>query len=169
VSRHPQNPNPAEQRRKILVDSDIQGALLRQMAVSWLTVIGVIAAVLLAVESYKAGFTLDLWGCMAAMWQHNSALVIASGILAPFIVYDSIKLSHRFVGPMISFRRALTRLGNGEKVGALRFRQDDFWQDLADRFNVVVERMDYLEAARADDRPEQDLVEATKTSPVSPA
>lgn len=140
-------------RRKYLVD-DVQTALLKHMMLSWLAVFGVIASVLLAVESYKGDFALGFYECLAAMWRHNAALVVALSILAPMMAYDSVRISHRFAGPMVSFRRTLKNLGNGERVDPIRFRENDFWQDIAESFNLVVERIDRLETAKCDDQSE---------------
>ena len=51
-----------ERRKKIFVNSEFQGALLRQLFFNWSVVFGCIAAVLLAVESYRADFALDFYG-----------------------------------------------------------------------------------------------------------
>ena len=137
-----------KRRKKYLVD-DVQSALLKHMMLSWIAVFGVIASVLLAVESYKGGFALGFYECLAAMWRHNAALVIALSILAPMMAYDSVRISHRFAGPMVSFRRAVNNLGNGESVDPIRFRKNDYWHDLAESFNRVIDRIDRLEAAKA--------------------
>ena len=133
-------------RRKIYVDHDVQGALLKQMLFSWLVIIGCMATVLLGVESLRAGFSLGFTGSLAAMWKHNAHLLIALVVLAPLIVYEAIKLSHRFAGPMVSFRRALHGLGNGESVTPVHFRENDYWKDLAESLNCVIERIERLEA-----------------------
>jgi len=61
--------------------------------------------------------------------------------LFPVFAYDSIKLSHRFVGPIMRLRRVLRQAALGEHVPPLQFRQDDFWQDLAGSFNTLMERL----------------------------
>lgn len=149
--------NPAKskqscKRRKFYVDSDVQSALLRQLVVNWMVVFGVIASVLLTVASYQAGFTLGFSGALAAIWHDNAVLLVTLVALAPFVVYESIKLSHRFAGPMVRFRNDLQRLGNGENVGPLQFREGDFWQDIADSFNSVRQRIEQLEQRESENR-----------------
>lgn len=133
-------------RKKIFVDPRVQGALLRHLFFTWGLVVAIIAALLLAVESYNAEFALSFSGCLAAIWDHNAALIICVGVLTPIFVLDSIKLSHRFAGPMVAFRRTLRELGEGKKVDPLRFRENDYWQDLAVNLNQVIDRVNKLEA-----------------------
>ena len=143
------------------MDSDVQSALLRQLVVNWMVVFGVIASVLLAAESYQAGFTLGFSGALAAIWRDNAVLLITLCVLAPFVVYESIKLSHRFAGPMKRFRNDLQRLGDGEEVGPLQFREGDFWQDLAESFNAVQQRIEQLQQQKPHDETEAEMVEMT--------
>ena len=145
-------------RRKLFVDSDVQSALLKQLVVNWLVVVGVIAAALLAAESYEAGFQLGFYGALAAIWHDNAVLLFTLCALSPFIVYESLKLSHRFAGPMHRFSKELQRLGDGEDVAPMRFRENDFWKDLAEGFNAVQQRIEKLEQHESDDETEVPLV-----------
>ena len=141
-------------RTRLFVDSQVQAALLKQMSVSWLGVLGFIASVMLAVESYRGGFTLGFHECLTAMWDHNAALIVALVLLAPLMILDALRISHKFAGPMVSFRRALERLASGDRVDAIRFRENDAWKDIADNFNLVAERLDHLESATHEDSSE---------------
>ena len=145
-------------RRKLFVDSDVQSALLKQLIVNWMVVFGVIAAALLAAESYQAGFQLGFSGALAAIWHDNAVLLITLCALSPFVIYESLKLSHRFAGPMHRFSRELRRLGDGEEVAPMQFRKDDFWKDLADGFNAVQQRIEQLKQHQSDEETEVPLV-----------
>jgi hypothetical protein len=68
-------------------------------------------------------------------------LFIALIVIFPIFAYDSLKLSNRFAGPMVSFRNALKKLSRGEPVKPLSFRKGDFWRELAADFNRVADRM----------------------------
>ena len=151
-------------RRRIYVDADVQYALLRHLVLSWIVVIGVIAAVLLGVESYRADFALGFIGSFQALWNHNAPLVITICVLSPFILYDSVKLSHRFVGPMVSFRRAMTQLQEGKPVRPIHFRRDDFWHDLAESFNGLLARVNQLESGQCSSCNEADFVDSHHNS-----
>jgi hypothetical protein len=42
---------------------------------------------------------------------------------------------------MIRFRRTLRHLAAGENVAPIRLRHGDFWKEMANDFNVMLERM----------------------------
>jgi hypothetical protein len=46
-----------------------------------------------------------------------------------------LKLTHRFVGPLIQFQRCLARMTSGEKVTEVNIRKGDFLGELQDSFN----------------------------------
>jgi hypothetical protein len=57
----------------------------------------------------------------------------------PVYVWDLVKLSHRFAGPMLRLRRILKDLAAGRRASHLRFRPNDFWQETAIDFNRFYE------------------------------
>jgi nitrogen fixation/metabolism regulation signal transduction histidine kinase len=67
---------------------------------------------------------------------------------------DAIKLSHRFAGPIFSLRRAIRKVAEGEAPRKLKFRQLDFWQDLAEDYNAMLLRLGALED-RTNETPEK--------------
>ena len=81
-------------------------------------------------------------------------------VISPVFIYDSVKLSNRFVGPMISFRAALNKLANGEDPGEIRFRQNDFWKELTNDFNKISGELNQLRG-NADDSTSSEEPEAT--------
>ena len=66
------------------------------------------------------------------------------------IVYDSVKLSNRFVGPIIRFRKSIRDLSHGKTVQPIVFRGDDYWQELADDFNEMIERVQKSETSQGE-------------------
>ena len=61
--------------------------------------------------------------------------------LLPVFVMDTIKLSHRFAGPIFSLRREMREVADGKPPQKLQFRQGDFWHDLADDYNAMIARL----------------------------
>ena len=61
--------------------------------------------------------------------------------LLPVFILDTIKLSHRFAGPIYRLRNTIRSLAQGEEFRPLKFREVDFWQSLAEDFNVMVARL----------------------------
>ncbi len=79
------------------------------------------------------------WGqIMSRMWFRYAPFFVVLLVLIPVAAFDSIRLSHRFAGPMVRIRGAMRRLAAGERVEPVHFRKGDFWMDLADDFNTVL-------------------------------
>lgn len=133
-------------RGRLLIDRDVQRALLWQMLRHWTAFVIVLIAMLLAVESLS-GPPRSLATHVQALWTQHAALLVVIAALFPVFAYDSVKLSNRFVGPIMRLRGALRAASAGEPVRPLQFRKNDFWQDMAEHFNQLMEQ-----AARKRDR-----------------
>jgi hypothetical protein len=59
----------------------------------------------------------------------------------PVFIVDTIKLSHRFAGPIYRLRNVIRGMAQGEPFKPLAFREMDFWQGLAEDFNEMVEKI----------------------------
>ena len=60
--------------------------------------------------------------------------------LIPAFIWDTLKLTNRFAGPILRLREALAEAGQGNTVPPLRFRDNDFWQEMASNFNLMMDR-----------------------------
>jgi len=123
-------------RRRLFVDVKLQGTVILHIVLCWLMC--------------QLMILIFVYGCKAAnnadhivedmRFFCRSTFFCTLGFL-PFCVGDILRLSNRFAGPMLRFRRAVQDLGRGAHVEPIRFRDGDFWQDLATDFNVLVERV----------------------------
>ena len=101
------------QRRKRFIDSNVQGALARRIIFHWLVflLVASLAAFLLQVLSDPfrplASTSQNLW------WTHGPFLLVMVFLLPVFVV-DTIKISHRFAGPIFSLRRAMREVAAGQ-------------------------------------------------------
>jgi hypothetical protein len=125
-------------RKKKLVDFDVQGTLVFRVVFYWILCVLVTGLVLLGWQIVVAPdgpfwsyFRLDL------LWIQYRAALIASLFTLPLILVDAIHVSHRFTGPNSRLRRSMRALARGEEVELIRFRNNDFWQKMADEFNDV--------------------------------
>lgn len=76
-------------------------------------------------------------------------------LVAPLLVYDILRLTNRFVGPVYRIRTALQGLAEGEAGRPLKFRDDDYWTELCDPFNEVRRMLISSGAIIAPDEEEQ--------------
>jgi hypothetical protein len=137
------------QRKKHFIDSHVQGALARRIIFHWLVfvlVTSVAAFVLQVLSDPFRGLTSHL----EDMWWAQGPFLLVTVFLLPVFVVDAIKLSHRFAGPIFSLRRAIRKVANGESPRKLKFRQLDFWQDLAEDYNAMLSKLGALEDEKSE-------------------
>lgn len=150
--------NASPTRRRILIDSGVQGTLVRRTGLyAAATAIYLLVIFILsdALSHPKEPVSESLLRCLdeAVFWAPGLML------LAPLFAYDLIHISNRFVGPMFRLRRELRKLSNGEAVGPMFSRQGDFWSDASDSFNRLREELLELRQLTADKREPADRAE----------
>lgn len=144
----------AGQRKRFFVDRQVQGAIVCRLLTHWIFACGLMALYLFCLEILARGMEGRLSDHFQATWQRYAPLFVVVGTLFPVFVYDSIRLSHRFAGPMVSLKRNLKRLADNQAVEPLRFRKGDYWHELSADLNRVAETMGLSQPHRA----EQDSV-----------
>jgi hypothetical protein len=137
-------------RGRLYIDRDVQRALVWQLFRHWAIFLAILTGVLLTLEALSAGPNQSFRSYLQATWTRYAPLFLVVVALFPAFAYDSIKLSHRFVGPIIRLRRAMLQAALGQSFRPLKFRKNDFWQDVALAFNALVEK---LPNERARERP----------------
>jgi hypothetical protein len=131
-------------RGSFFVDPVVQGRLAWKIVSYWFFC-------LLAVELFIACWFLwiyrvDSSADLVQLVMHVCAIPFAASLLLlPVVVFDSIRFSHRFTGPMVRFRRVIKEVADGHEVKPLAIRDGDFWNDYAADFNRVVGRIKQLE------------------------
>jgi len=130
----------SNKRGKVFVDSQVQGALARRIVTHWLLFFVLSLISLGAMELFLGDPTLTLAGHLSVLWSKYAFFVVLMICILPTFVYDSLKLSNRFVGPIVRLRESIASLAHGGEVKELRFRDSDFWRELSEDFNVVAKR-----------------------------
>src|SRR4051812_28421638 len=140
-------------RKKRFIDSRVQGALTRRIIFHWLVFMLVTSAVAFVLQVLADPFR-GLTAHLKDLWWSQGPFLLVMVFLMPVFVIDAIKLSHRFAGPIFSLRRAIRKVAEGEAPRKLKFRQLDFWQDLAEDYNAMLLRLGALED-RTNETPEK--------------
>jgi len=135
-------------RKRLFVDTKVQGSLIRQLIIHWSLACFLIVLYMLTMQAFSNGFAFGFTENLAALWRQYGLLALVMLVISPVFIYDSIKLSNRFVGPMISFRAALHKLAQGEDPDSVTFRQNDFWKELSKDLNNISAELKELRAAR---------------------
>ncbi|MEM8866053.1 MAG: hypothetical protein AAGF31_10970 [Planctomycetota bacterium] len=140
-------------RTRLLVDTNLQGALLCRVMLYWCVCVGMmvmLAGLQAAWSNSDAGWPVVLNRAMLAF----GPSLIAATVLLPVLLFDSLRFSIRFAGPMKRLRNEARRLADGQDVAPIKFRDGDYWGDLADEFNRLSEELRRLRNERDVDLPE---------------
>ena len=77
-----------------------------------------------------------------AIWSFVGAAVL----LVPVLVWDALKMSHRFVGPIIRMKKAIRDIGEG-RYQEIKLRKGDYWHELASELNQMQVKLKERERA----------------------
>ena len=131
--------NNAEKRRKKYVDRQVQGALVRRLAVHWFAFL-VLAIVLSFILQFLRNPSTSPYEHWTQLLRNNGGFLLMTICFTPVFLYDSIKLSHKFVGPVLRLGQSLRDLSDGNHVESMKLRPDDYWQEIIGDFNAILPR-----------------------------
>ena len=132
-------------RKRLCVDSKIQGALMLRVTAYWLFWLLTTTGTLLAWKHVTTPTRL-LHTNFNDMLFHYGPVIVVAVLLLPLVILDVLRLSNRFVGPFVRLRKAMRQVGLGQNVEPIRFRNGDFWQEFAEEYNAVLARLNNAEA-----------------------
>ena len=143
-----------QKRKKVFIDPAVQGALLRRLMLHWFAFAFGATWTIVILQVMTHGIQHPLSYHMRVVWEQYGILILVMLCFLPAFVYDSIKLSHRFAGPIFKLRGHLKDMAEGRPVSPLSFRKGDFWLNIADDVNRIADRMHQLkqQGEDADDR-----------------
>lgn len=148
-------------RRRIWIDNLVQGGLVNRIVIYWVSILAYFAIGQLVfqwIDRPELSFE-----------EHCGALVGTFGfwlpglvLLLPLIIFDIVKLSHRFAGPIYRLKKFLDSVDTGKEKGQLWFRDGDFWSELVEPINHIVGRMYTAEAKATELKMRLNVVEREK-------
>ena len=127
-------------RKRLLVHRGVQGfLLLRVLLYVGAATVFMLAALVLWQLAARGPARL-FHNHLADIWRQYAPVFLTLGLLVPLFLYDMLRVSHRVVGPLVRLHRSMEALGRGQPVEKLQFRQDDFLHELAEAFNLILQR-----------------------------
>ncbi|MFY9255045.1 MAG: hypothetical protein WAO83_16465 [Fuerstiella sp.] len=155
------------QRKKSVADARVQYSLAMRVVMHFS--IFIVAGTFFGIINQ---FLADPFGSvkenLMTFFRSSAPFLIALVCLMPVFVRDTLTLSNRVAGPIHNMRNTIRSLSNGETdVRPLKFRKGDFWNDLPDSFNKMVETLrnsqpvstDTAASAKSQAAPNKELVE----------
>jgi hypothetical protein len=153
------------QRRKVFIDASVQGALARRIIFHWIVFLGVASLIAFVLQVLSNPFR-PLVDHLRDMWWNQGPFLVVMLFLLPVFVLDTVKISHRFAGPIFSLRRAIREITQGKPARKLKFRDNDFWHELSEDFNAMLVHLgllnDEVPADADEERAERKPVESIK-------
>jgi len=129
-------------RRKLLIDKDVQLGLVVQLAIHWMMFLAATVCVLpIARAIILADVNTPPWDRFKGAGTDTAILFVVFLLLFPYFMYDSIKVTNRFAGPMYRLKVTIRALASGAPFHGLHFRVGDYWQDVAKDFNTMMARI----------------------------
>ena len=135
-------------RRRRFVHPKIQIALVLQSLRQWMLFLIAMVGLLCGLEYFNSGAQESMVACTSKMWERFGPALVVLLSLLPAIIYDSIKMSNRFIGPLIRLRTAMEKVALDETVEPLKCRRKDCAEDFFVAFNEMLERVNQLEEDR---------------------
>ncbi|MBX9788917.1 MAG: HAMP domain-containing protein [Pirellulales bacterium] len=128
-------------RKQLFVDPHVQGALIARIIGYWLSCL---LTVIVMVVNWRILTEGDkLWHQqLTDIWRSMGPAFVVALVLLPIALYDILRLSNRVVGPIVRLRSALRALARGERLQPIRFRDGDFFGELAEEFNAVLAQLE---------------------------
>jgi hypothetical protein len=152
-------------RRRILIDNKVQLALARRVVGYWMFCLLSASFMVLCWEVVigTKGSAADTFGRTLGRY---APVLVATFVVVPMVLVDAIRWSNRFAGPLVRFRRSMRQLADGKSVAPLKFREGDYWQDLADSFNDLLDEPTRINS-REQVAPDDPQVEKAAPDPLS--
>ena len=128
-------------RNQIVTDQPVQGELLFRAIIYWCFCM-VMLEISVIGWLYMNEPSLPLSQLVWQSLEMNGPAFFCSIFLLPLILFDLLRVSSRFAGPVQSVRLTLRQLAEGKPARRVYLRRDDFWQDLAHFANVVADKVE---------------------------
>jgi hypothetical protein len=128
-----------EERKKVWVDS-FQTKLTTRIAGYLVVFFVVFFNLLFAWKMWTEGPSDPLEQFLETLSSNAPAFVLLL-VLVPVMAWDSIRFTHRLVGPMVRFRKTMQDLAAGEPVRPIKLRDGDYLTEMRDDFNAMLEEL----------------------------
>ena len=127
-------------RSLFFVDRKVQGALVIRTAIYWMFCLFSMSLMLICWNACT-GPAKPFAEHVADLYLRYGPALLASFMVMPVAAMDVVRLSNRFVGPVVRIRGALNELAAGRPVEPIQLRDDDYWRDLVGDLNEVAKRL----------------------------
>jgi methyl-accepting chemotaxis protein len=131
-------------RNQIYIGGNLQGGLVKRIAICWVLYHVVLFNGLFAV-AYLEGVNPAVDGDGPSLveryesfaWQ-NRLLIFGALAAGPVLIWDVIRCTHRVAGPLVRLENTLLRMAKGETIREIKFRDGDWVGSLERALNAYL-------------------------------
>ncbi len=123
-------------RQRVWVDHSVQGALIGRVVLYWLfglIYLGLGSACFQFCQHPEWSVTEHIRGLLSQCGPWLPCLIL----IMPLVIFDVVRLSNLFAGPIYRLRRHLLALADNPERPPLTFREDDYWHNLVEPVNKL--------------------------------
>jgi signal transduction histidine kinase len=136
--------NKSKRTRKF-IDPEVQTAIIKRILTYWFS--GIMFILMpLTLTSTLMRPDIHIVSHFFNVVTHYWPILLMMFLLLPLAVYDVNRFSNRFVGPIYRVRKELEKFEESGKLETIKFRENDYWQDLATQLNSLSSRINELES-----------------------
>ena len=152
-----------QKRQQYFVDVYVQTGIVQRIAIYW------VASVLFLTLPIAFANTIThpeifFFSHVGQTFATHWPVYLMMLVFLPFALNDAIRFSNRFTGPVYRLRSELRKFKENGKLGSIKFRDGDFWQDLAEGVNQVSKRLAEVESElQLRDRQHEETLTATNS------
>lgn len=128
-----------EERKKVWVDP-FQTKLTLRIAGYLVVFFFVFSNLLFAWKMIDEG-PINPIGQFVDTLRSNAPVFVLLIFLVPVMAWDTIRFSHRLVGPLVRFRKTMQAIAGGEAVRPIKLREGDYLEEMRDDFNKMLEEL----------------------------
>jgi len=147
MSTESQTKSSLIKRTRTVIDREVQYGVVWKIAAHWIA--------LFVCNSIALVVWVGLFEQPDVSWKQTLGdsfrrflpFFVITAALIPAFVIDTLKLTNRFAGPISRLRTELKNASEGRPVQRLKFRSNDYWLDIADGFNALIDRAGVLSDA----------------------
>lgn len=126
-----------KKRTKFFVDKSVQGSIAKRVTIHWICFFAIMIA-LQVLTTWMVNPMSTRGELFKMVVQNNGLFLMAVVLLLPSFVFDTVKLSNRFAGPMVRLKNAFQEVAETGELKEIQFRDGDFWMDIAEKYNAMV-------------------------------
>ncbi len=122
------------QRQRIWIDRNVQGILLERIVIYWVASLILLGGTVLCDQWWRnpdGNFGQHASEFFGQVWPWLPSVFL----LMPLVLFDVVRLSHQFVGPIYRLRNHLHNLQDDIDTDPVSFRDSDYWQDVVGPIN----------------------------------